>query len=138
MLLRLDVFFFSCQKIIRKQLLLHVFESQSCYGVCEALACDTLLTEEEDSFLYNIKYFFFICKYFVQISALSYFLAPAAADVDAVSVGVVLYCMERTFSYAASAVVAVAVVDQWLQSLSLIVIFPSTSFATLMGQLFSI
>ena len=91
MLLRLDILFLSRKQIVSKELLLHVLESDPCDSICETLPCDPLLAEQKDRFLNNREHFVLVGKYFIEISSLRHFLAPASADVDAVSVRCLLY-----------------------------------------------
>ena len=86
MFLRFQIVIFSRQQIILKELFLHVFKSESRHSIGKSLTCDPLLAEQKDCFFNDSKDFFFICKYFIQISSLSYFLAPASANVYAVPV----------------------------------------------------
>ena len=69
--LSFDILFFSAEKIICKKLLLYIFKSQSCHCICKTLSCDTLLTEQKNCLFHYRKNLFLICKYFVQITALS-------------------------------------------------------------------
>lgn len=106
MLLRLNIFFLPRKQIIGKKLLLYVLKSEPCYGIGEALAGDALFTEEKDGLFNDVEDLFFAGEDGIEIVSLGNAFAPAAADVDPVSGGVVLDRLERTFTDAASAVVA--------------------------------
>ena len=111
MFLRFQIVIFSRQQIILKELFLHVFKSESRHSIGKSLTCDPLLAEQKDCFFNDSKDFFFICKYFIQISSLSYFLSPASADVYAVPVRVILNRMERALADAASAMIAGSLIN---------------------------
>ena len=101
----LQVFLFSSKKIIGEKLFLYVFKAEACNGIGKALACDALLAEQKNCFFHNSQYFFFVGEYLVQVTSLSDFFAPSAADVDTVAVGVLLECLEWTFADTSAAVV---------------------------------
>ncbi len=102
---RIQDLLLSLQNVIGKKLLLHVLKSKTLDGLCKTLASLSLLTEQQDSFLDHGEGFFLIGKYLGECLALSHFLTPASADVDLIAVGSIFNAVERTFSYAASAVV---------------------------------
>ena len=89
-----------------KQFILHIVKSQTAYRIRKALSRDTLVPEEQNGPFHRIQHFFLAGEKFVQGASVGNFLAPSAADINSVPVGIFLRDAERTFSPAAPAAVA--------------------------------
>ena len=111
MFLGRDILFLALQQIIRQQLRLHILKSETSHSICETLARDALLTEQEDRLLHYIQHLISVGEYLVQILSLSHLLSPASADVDSVAGDVALNRTKGTLAHTPSAVITCIRVD---------------------------
>ena len=106
MLLRGYIFRLALQKTIAEQLFLDIFKTQPDDSICEAFPSDTLFTEQKDRLFHHIQDFRFIGKHFSKILPSGNLFTPASADINAIAVGIIDKSFERTFAYAAAAMIA--------------------------------
>ena len=99
------------QQLIAQQLSLHIFKAQALDGLGKALSGFALLPEEQNRLFNDGQRLLLVGKDLAESLALSYLLAPAAADIDLVAIGPLIQSVEVAGTDAASAVVANALVD---------------------------
>ena len=88
MLLSRQVFLLAGQQLVAEQHFLYLVKAQPLDGVGKPLAGDSLFPEQEDSLFHHIQHLFLAGEDLVQRLALGHPLAPAAAQVDPVTVGI--------------------------------------------------